>query len=87
MYQTYGAYVSDALHTSITCRSYSEKSLPVIKAGNYNYKDNKMPETNYYKQFNRENAQKLTAMLDELPDFLPGLFPQYFISHQRAYTP
>lgn len=46
----------------------------MIKAGNYNYKDNKMPETNYYKQFNRENAQKLTAMLDELPDFCRDYF-------------
>ncbi len=55
-------------------QKFSEKNLPVIKAGNYNYKDNKMPETNYYKQFNRENAQKLTAMLDELPDFCRDYF-------------
>lgn len=33
-----------------------------------------MPEANYYKQFNRENAQKLTAMMDELPDFCRDYF-------------
>ena len=33
-----------------------------------------MPESNYYKQFNRENSQKLTAMLEELPDFCRDYF-------------
>lgn len=33
-----------------------------------------MPEANYYKQFNRENNLKLTAMLDELPIFAGIIF-------------